>query len=439
MGSLEAWIRGQPARGGDSFLRDRSLVMLFLCGGPSQYEMFDPKMEAPAEFRSLTGEAATTIPGVTFGGTFQELGKRAHRLAVVRSFVPPNADHRDAALRMLAGLGPEGRADAGSMGSAVARLAGPTVPASGLPSYCLLAEPDVDEPFITFHQESGVLGSAPGDLGPAYAPFNPRGESSTVDDMRLHFSPERLADRRALWRELDRLKRHLGKTDQMAGLDRLDQQAVDVLLGDGARALDLTLEDPRTLAKYDTSEFTFDHHLKPTKVGKSVLGHQLLLARRMCEAGCRYVTVASGGWDMHSDVNNRGMVDGMRVMGRPMDRAVSAFLDDLSERGLEDRILLVITGEFGRTARINKEGGRDHWAGIGPLAFAGGGLKVGQVVGRSNRLGDAPASDPYMPRHLFGTILHALFDVGKLRLAPNLPSDLARRIEVTGIIDPLFG
>ena len=111
----------------------------------------------------------------------------------------------------------------------------------------------------------------------------------------------------------------------------------------------------------------------------------MLLARRLCEAGCGFVTVQSAGWDMHADGNNPGMDRGMEMLGRPLDKAVSAFLEDSKQRGLSDKVLLVITGDFGRTPKINKRGGRDHWANLCTLAFAGGGLKMGQVIGQSDR------------------------------------------------------
>jgi uncharacterized protein (DUF1501 family) len=161
----------------------------------------------------------------------------------------------------------------------------------------------------------------------------------------------------------------------------------------------------------------------------STLGHQLLLARRLCEAGCGFVTVQSAGWDNHADGNNPNIYDGMNMLGPPLDKAVSAFLDDVEERGLSDRILLVITGDFGRTPTINKNGGRDHWSNLCTLAFAGGGLRTGQVVGKSARKNDIPASAPVTTTNLMATIMHTLFDVGTLRVVRGLPAKLARLVE----------
>jgi uncharacterized protein (DUF1501 family) len=151
----------------------------------------------------------------------------------------------------------------------------------------------------------------------------------------------------------------------------------------------------------------------------------LLLARRLCERGCGFVTVTTNFvWDMHADVNNSGVAEGMRYMGQPFDHAVSAFLEDVESRGLSEKILLICCGEMGRTPRINKNGGRDHWGNLAPLLLAGGGLKMGQVIGRSTRDGGQPATSPVTMQHLIATILHTLFDVGKLRVLRGLPREL---------------
>jgi uncharacterized protein (DUF1501 family) len=147
-----------------------------------------------------------------------------------------------------------------------------------------------------------------------------------------------------------------------------------------------------------------------------------LLARRLCERGCGFVTVTTNFvWDMHADSNNAGVAEGMRYMGLPMDHAISAFLEDVEARGLSDRILLVCCGEMGRTPRINKNGGRDHWGNLAPLLLAGGGLNMGQVIGRSTRNGGEPATQPVTIQNLVATIMHTLFDVGKLRVQRGLP------------------
>ena len=188
---------------------------------------------------------------------------------------------------------------------------------------------------------------------------------------------------------------------------------------------DLSKEDPRLLDAYDTSSMKIGHKV----FRESTLGHQMLLARRMVEAGAGFVTIHSAGWDMHADVNNPGMVKGMNMLGWTLDKAVSAFLADLEARGLSEKVLLVLTGDFGRTPTVNKKGGRDHWAKLGTLAFAGGGLPMGQVIGRADRRNGEPADNPVSPSMMMGTILRTLFDFGQLRIAQGIPQDVVRHVE----------
>jgi uncharacterized protein (DUF1501 family) len=178
----------------------------------------------------------------------------------------------------------------------------------------------------------------------------------------------------------------------------------------------------------------------------------MLLARRLVEAGCGFITVGCTGWDMHGN-NGFGLLDGMAVMGTALDHAVAAFLTDLEERGLSDKVLLVMLGEMGRTPKIvngpkptvNLNGqsiqrkGRDHWSNLGALLLAGGGLKMGQVVGSSDRQAGTPASDAVTLANLTATMMHVLFDVGELRLMPGLPQDLLRPITDGQAIRQLVG
>jgi uncharacterized protein (DUF1501 family) len=209
---------------------------------------------------------------------------------------------------------------------------------------------------------------------------------------------------------------------------------MNLILGGVAQAFDYQQESPRLVERYDTSHIKIGHKLfRP-----STLGKQMLVARRLCEAGCGFVTIHSAGWDMHADGNNPGMVTGMDRLGRSLDQALSVFLEDVAQRGLSDKILLVVTGDFGRTPKVNKRGGRDHWARLGTLAFAGGGLRMGQVVGQSARNADVPASDPISTPEMMATVMHTLFDVGKLRLRQGLPPDLKKLIENGRPISALF-
>jgi uncharacterized protein (DUF1501 family) len=160
----------------------------------------------------------------------------------------------------------------------------------------------------------------------------------------------------------------------------------------------------------------------------------MLLARRLCEAGAGLVTVENCGWDFHGgDGLNPNVKAGLEGFGPSLDRAVSAFLDDVKDRGLEDRILLVVCGEMGRTPKINAQGGRDHWPALAPLFIAGGGYKMGQVIGQSDAQAGYPASKPITHSQLASTVLQTLVDPAKLRLFPNIRPDLLRRVEAEPI------
>jgi uncharacterized protein (DUF1501 family) len=458
-------LRAHAASAGKP-VKDTSVVLVFLTGGPSQIETFDPSMTAPAEYRSITGEVATRLPGVTFGGTFARLANWAHRMAVVRSFSHTTADHTRAVEQVIRGGNP---AEA-SMGTVVAWLRGrgtspsesdatlarsktrgklhpgiesdatlarsktrgklhPTLP----PAHVHLNATEIDP---QFHKEKQRLLTAdgPGRLGALYAPFVPGGNGQVNRNLKLSVSPDCLADRRALHRAFDQFARQLDASGTMAALDRFEEQAFDLLLGKGRAAFDLSREDRRVRDRYDTSRF----QTGIKKYRASALGHQMLLARRLCEAGCGFVTIHNPGWDMHGGNTQLNMTRGMEELGRPIDHALSAFLEDVEQRGLSRKILLVLTGEFGRTPRLNKNGGRDHWPQLSTLALAGGGLKMGQVVGRSSSRAEAPASRPITPAHLLATVLHLLFDLPTLRLLPGLPRSLATTINQAAPIPELI-
>jgi uncharacterized protein (DUF1501 family) len=424
--------RAAAAAVNPDYVRDKSVVLVFLGGGASQIETFNPNMDAPEPYRSVTGEVRTTLPGVTLGGTFPGLAAHAKHMAIVRSFKHTVGAHEQAIGHVLTGgTDPMGQGKDGfSMGSAYARLRGGNHERTGLPTYCLLTAPHKDNQYSREMQRV-VNGSRSISLGAAAEPFSPGGGGPGLTNMQLHLPAERLEDRRLLLRKLDGLKRNL---DLGEGLDPFEQQALTLLAGGASKAFDLSQEDRKLVERYDTSMF---------KCGKkvfepSILGKQMLLARRLVEAGAGFVTVQSAGWDMHADGNNPGIKDGMEMLGRPLDKALSAFLEDLTQRGLLDKVLLVVTGDFGRTPKINARGGRDHWPNLCTLAFFGGGLKMGQVIGKSGRNNDVPASEPITPANLLSTLMHALFDVGVLRVARGVPANLVRLIETTRPIEPLF-
>ena len=413
-------------------LRDCSVIFLFLHGGPSQLETFDPKMAAPSEFRSVTGEVKTAIPGVTFGASFPKLAKLADQVSVVRSFTTGDANHDIKPIVAKDGFG-------ANLGSAYARMAGANHPGTGMPGNIALFPRAVDARAQAGTMNFGKF-DAVGPFGAASAAFLPDGKSDLKRDMTLKLPRERLADRRALLQAFDGLKRRAAAVAAEEA-DASRDKAFEVILRRVGDAFDLSKEDPRTVAAYDTEPLVKAESI--SKKWKNVknyidnarsLGKLLLLARRLCERGCGFVTVTTNFvWDMHADANNATMQEGMGYMGPPLDHALAAFVADLKARGLEKRILLVATGEMGRTPRINKKGGRDHWGGLAPLLLAGGGLKMGQAVGQSNKTAGEPATAPLRIKHLIGTIMGRLFDTGKLRVQRGAPREVLAMAEYPAI------
>ena len=404
---------------------DRSVVFLFLHGGPSHIESFDPKMTAPSEVRSIFGETPTCIPGVTFGAHFPKLAAMADRVSVVRSYGSGNTAHT---YQQVASGGNPLKA---TMGSLYSRIVGTNHPDNGMPTNVLVL-PEAINPQLKLQSnfETSALStvSDAGELGAAYGAFDPQGGSQLTRSMQLRISRERFDDRRALLSNLDVLKRQ-AEDGRIGAAGRYQQQAFDIITGGVADAFDLSKEDPRTVARYDTSQLFRQEEVSrwhDMKRSSNLLGKQMLLARRLCEAGCGFVTVSDCGWDHHSNDNSPKGLGGFRWLGPQVDHAVSVFIEDLRQRGLTEKILLVVTGEMGRTPRINNNGGRDHYGELTPLLLAGGGLKMGQVVGQSDAQAARPATTPYRPQHMLATIMHTLFDIGQLRLEQGIARDLKR-------------
>ena len=294
-----------------------------------------------------------------------------------------------------------------------------------------------------------------GPLGQAYAPFVPGAGSDLQRNMRLNLASDRFEDRRALLDGLDTLNRQLDVSGAMDALDRFQAQAVTVLRRGVAEAFDLSKEDPRILARYDTnarSNAASINNKLPNAAGfralqlrmdldhGRTLGKQLLLARRLCEAGCGFVTVNTNiVWDMHSRITHTSVQEAMPIIGPVFDHAVATLIEDLEARGLSDKVLVVCCGEFGRTPRINNDAGRDHWANLGTVLLSGGGLKMGQVIGRSTANGSDPADNPISIKNLIATIMHTLFDVGQLRLMRVISGDVARVLTEGEPIQQLMG
>lgn len=408
--------------------RGKSVVLLFLTGGPSQIETFDPKMGAPSDYRSVTGSLQTRVPGVHIGGTFEQLAPLTDRLALIRSFAHSNSDHTEAAQLVMRCGNPTGA----GIGSIATRMRGISHPQTGMPTQVYLTSKETDR---QFNKERLRLLEAlgPGQLGGAYGPFQVGGDDQFQQAVTLRISPGRLDDRLALQRSLDRLRRRADEST-LPKLEQYTQQAVDLVLGKSRAAFDLSKEDPKLIERYDTGSYVTGIHTERA----STLGRQLLLARRLCESGCGFITIHNPGWDMHGGDTQLNMPHGMEMLGRPVDRAVSAFLDDIEARGLSDEILFVLTGEFGRTPKVKTDGGRDHWPHLSTLAFAGGGLKMGQVIGQSTSRAEEPRSDPVGVENLLATVLHVLFDIPRLRLTADLPRELATLIDQGEPIQQLF-
>lgn len=406
----------------------KSVVFVFQQGGPSQHETFDPKPEAPSEIRTVGDVIPTSLPGVHFGQSMSQLAKLADKCVTVRSFATGNGGHN---LKPIVG---DASLDA-NIGVHYARVAGMTHPTTGVPTNTVLFPASVDNNVPRPSARGDI--DATGPYSSKFAPFIPGQGGQLQSDMRINLSRDRLfEDRQALLNELDRLNRDIDRSGLMESLDESQRQAYQVLLGGGVqKALDLSREDQRTLAMYDTSGFSGGTKWNKVNRGKqglyngqaTTIGKLMLQARRLCEAGCGYVTVHAGYagvWDMHADGNNLNMKDGMEAVGRSFDHAIAAFIRDCEDRGLSDKILLVCCGEMGRTPRLNKRGGRDHWSRLAPLLMYGGGLAGGQVIGASDRQGGEPLSDGFNARHLVSTILNTVMKAEEVRLLPEVPAGL---------------
>jgi hypothetical protein len=405
-------------------ITDKSVILLFLHGGPSQIETFDPKMTAPVGIQSVTGEIQTALPGITFGSSFPQLARRADELSIIRSFVTGDGNHdiKPVVCKETAGA---------NIGALYSRIAGSNRPNTGMPTNAMLFPQSVDSTTGPAINTFGKFESV-GQMGAGYAPFVPGAGGDQQQNLELHVAVDRLGDRRTLLSELDRQRFRLDERGRLETVDLLREQAFSTLVGGVAGAFDLSKEDPATIARYDTAPLVrpdqinkkwnnYNHYVDNAKG----LGKLLLLARRLCEAGCGFVTVTTSFvWDMHADVNNATVEEGMRYMGPPLDHAIAAFLDDVSARGLNEKIMLVATGEMGRTPRVNKNGGRDHWGNLAPLLIAGGGAKPGHVIGQSNRDASEPSSEPIRIKNLVATMLQTLTDPSEVRLIPSLPREL---------------
>ncbi|MEC9093375.1 MAG: DUF1501 domain-containing protein [Planctomycetota bacterium] len=418
------------------YVKDRAVVLLFLHGGPSHIEFFDPSMESPSEIRSITGEIQTRSAGITFGSTFEKLAKLTDQFSIVRSFGSQNSGHT---YEKVASGNNSLKA---SMSSIYGRVAGTNNPRSGIPNNILVKPESIQKNLnLGRNFETNALPSLtdPGEFGKTYQAFDPGGGGDAASNMELKVDREHFLDRKSLLKRLDQRRRNLEQSVLENQSDALQHQALDIIYKGIGKAFDLDAESESTRKLYDTAHLFRNRDLQrygDMRRTTNLLGQQMLLARRLCEAGCGFVTVSDCGWDMHANGNSPKGMKGIWPMSRQVDHAVAAFIQDVNDRGLQDKILLIVTGEMGRTPRINKNGGRDHYGELTPILFSGGGLKMGQVIGRSDHA-TKPATTPYDPSHLFGTVMHSLFDIGEMRLDSSLPSALINELNAAQTISPL--
>jgi len=374
----------------------KSIIMIYLPGGPPHQDTFDLKLNAPVEIRGEFNPIKTNVPGIEICELLPQLAARMDKLAILRSLVGAKDNH--ASFQCMTGRTIEGRQPEGGwpeLGSCVAKLTGLD---GAAPPYVNLAPRMQHKPY-----NSGK----PGFLGAAYAPFQPYGDGK--EDLTLNgISVDRLGDRQRLLGEFDRFRREADK--QSAGLHGIQQQAFGMLTSSQlAAALDLSKENPATVARYGkgTSQHQGD--------GAPRINEQFLLARRLVEAGVRCVTVSYSFWDFHGQ-----NFKNCRTNLPPLDQAISALIDDLYERGLDKDVTVIVWGEFGRTPKINKDAGRDHWPNVSCALLAGGGLKTGQVIGSTDRLGEGAKDRPVHFQEVFATLYHRLgYDVNHVTL-PDL-------------------
>ena len=372
----------------------KAVIMIYLVGGPPHQDMWDLKPQAPSEIAGPMRPTATNVPGIEICELFPQLAQRADRFALIRSISDSQADHD--AYQCFTGQRPGKNVPAGGwpqFGSVVSRVLGPldrSVPAFGSLCYTC-THPPYNEP-------------GPGFLGIGQLPFQSRGP--TREDMVLRgITSARLRDRRALLSSVDRIRRDIDQTNRLVGMDALTGQALDILTSSKlADALDLSKEDPRLVARYGTGDETvyIDGNGAPR------MPVSFLLARRLVEAGCRVVTVNYSKWDWHGGDYYKPIFERESEDFPVFDNALATLLDDLRDRGLDQDVSIVVWGEFGRTPVISKIVGRDHWPRVNSALLAGGGMKTGQVIGATDRLGGEPVERPVTFGEIFATLYHNL-------------------------------
>lgn len=360
----------------------KKCILLWMQGGPSHIDTFDPKPDAPVEIRGEFGTVATTLPGVRFADVAPMLAKRTDKLAIVRGHDPKNGSHGVADHLMMSGHKFNASLPFPCFGSVVAKERGYV---GGMLPFVQLGKA-IDRRF-----NGGVAGFLGDQFNPFEVPDDPSAPRFAVRDLAVTTAADRARlDRRyTMLADLENYQKQVEAPGVVKARDEFYEKAHGIITGPAAkRAFDLGQESDRTRELY----------------GKNSLGQSCLLARRLVDAGVQFVTVTDGGWDTHTN-NFKSLKD--RLMPR-VDRAVSALIDDLAARGQLDETLVVWFGDFGRTPKVNPTAGRDHWSTAGAALFAGGGLKVGQVIGRTNALAEVVTDAPVSPQDIAATIYRTL-------------------------------
>lgn len=387
--SLSSLMRAEAASPNANARSGKAIINIFLGGGPPHQDMWDIKTEAPREIRGEFSPIETAVPGIQIGECFPKLAAIMDRLVVVRSVVGCSGAHDG--FQCLTGWERRSIESIGgrpAIGSVLARLHGPRDP--GIPPAVALADKTSHVPW----SEPGPAGF----LGAAYQPFRPNGKG--MEDLTLNgISLERLEDRKSLLKSLDHIKREADAKGMMTGMDAFTDAAFGVLTSSKlADALDISKEPAEVRARYgDGKPYQYQYDGAPT------CNEQILMARRLVEAGVRSVTLSYGRWDSHG-----ANFDLVRDHGSKLDQAVSALVLDLEERGMLKDVTILVWGEFGRTPRINDGAGRDHWPQVSCALMAGGGMRTGQAIGATNRLGEYAAARPVHVQEIIGTAYHNL-------------------------------
>lgn len=374
---------------GRTYSSHKAVINVFLGGGPPHQDMWDIKTEAPAEIKGEFKPIATKVPGIQIGEVFPKIAGLADKFAFIRSVVGARGGHD--AIQCMSGWPQESLKPMGgrpSIGAIVSRLQGPVDPA--VPPFVGLAAPTQHRPW----SDPGTTGF----LGPVHSPFKPDGEG--LANMKLQgVNRDQMGDRKKLLTSFDNLRRDVDASGNVRGMDAATERALNVLTSSKLLdALDLSKESPMVRARYgDGKPYKFQYDGAPT------VNDQLLMARRLVEAGVRCVTLSYGRWDSHGK-----NFDLVRDHGSKLDQGISALVEDLDVRGMLNDVTVVVWGEFGRTPRINGSAGRDHWGPLCTLALAGGGLRMGQAVGESSERAEVPRTTPIYPKDLMATIFHVL-------------------------------